>query len=156
MSSASKIELRNSQAPGSSMIYIKNSRGPTIQPRGTPINSYSKSESTPFTWTHWRRSFKTDSNHFKQIPLTPYFSSLANKISRLMESNALCKSSNIHVNVWVFPCLSCSVISARASIVLRLIRKPNCLEWNIFVSSKKEYIRSYMILANTPLIDGFI
>ena len=77
VASANKIQLGSSQEPGRSLMYTKDSRRPRKEPRGTPTSAYKKSKSSMFTW---RCSFKHDSNYFKQCPLLPNFSSLADKI----------------------------------------------------------------------------
>ena len=67
---------------GRSFIYIKNNRGPKIEPYGTPIllfdvlDEYSPSIST----TNFRLC-KYDLINFKGTPLIPVFSSFLNKIS---------------------------------------------------------------------------
>ena len=71
-----------------------------------------------------------------------------------MESTALRKSSNVHVNVAVLPAPISSVTSARASIVFRLLSKTRLLQIKHSGYKKKYYNRSYMIFSKTFLMAG--
>ena len=59
-----------------------------------------------------------------------------------MKSYDLRKLGTIHVNVVVFPCLICSEISVKASIVLRILRKPNSSKKNNFLDEKKIIVQT--------------
>ena len=57
---------------GMSLIKIKNSNGPRIEPWGTPkFNSCFKSDLTPLTLVDCFLSFKLDLNYSKAISLMP-------------------------------------------------------------------------------------
>ena len=73
-----------------------------------------------------------------------------------MVSKAIRKSNRTHVNVSVLPCLICYVNSAEVSIVLRLLRKPNCFEESKFLLSKSACNRSYLVFSNFLQIPGNI
>ena len=61
-----------------SFMNMVKSKGPSIDPCGTPIDTGSGSESTPSYLTLWKRSDRYDLNHASYFPLQPYMSSLIN------------------------------------------------------------------------------
>ena len=61
-----------------SFMHVMKSRGPSIDPWGTPIVTGRGSESRPSYFTLWKRSDRYDLNHASYFPWQPYMSSLIN------------------------------------------------------------------------------
>ena len=63
-----------------SLIYSKNSRGPKIDPWGTPHVIFKKDVFCPSTSIYCFLSERQLSNHSKLLPLTPYKLSFLRRI----------------------------------------------------------------------------
>ena len=75
-----------------SLMYIRKSKGPSTEPWGTPMFKARVSDISLLIAVCWVLSARYVLNNFKGIPLTPYCSSLARRMSWSTVSNAFWKS----------------------------------------------------------------
>ena len=126
VSSANKRTSSDLQASGKSLIYIKKSNGPSMEPCGTPYFIVCQFEDTPFVSTRWILFVRYECNQFKAFPLNPYFSIFWSNTLWSSVSKAFSRSRK-KVNLsFCLELRNFSVNSTSASIVLCFERKPNC------------------------------
>ena len=107
------------------LIYIRNSKGPSTDPCGTPWVTSILSETVSLTIVCWILFVRYDSNQLSVTPLMPQWHSLSIKILWLIVSKAFWKSRKTpQENVFLS---SASVILISAWLVECAFLNPNCL-----------------------------